>query len=142
MPEPNAAAITYVVSEFRDNLRWHNVLTTRDEAAARALLKVLGEKQEQFGPREAETTALTPPGGAKEPGNSGDARRNGRRPEVPAGRPGRKPCLRAIAIDSRKAREHDVRLDFRLRFPLSDKPSQPFGLSDEQANDPFISPIA
>jgi hypothetical protein len=44
MPEPNAAAVTYVVSEFRDDLRWHTVLTTKDEAEARARLEVLGDK--------------------------------------------------------------------------------------------------
>jgi hypothetical protein len=54
MPESNSTAITYVVSEFRDDMRWHNVLTTRDEAEARALLEVLGDKGrlEQFGRRK------------------------------------------------------------------------------------------
>jgi hypothetical protein len=35
-------------------MRWHNVLTTRDEAEARALLEVLGDKGrlEQFGHRK------------------------------------------------------------------------------------------
>ena len=53
MPEPEKPATTYVVSEFRDDLRWHDVLTTRDEAEARARLEMLGDKGrlEQFGPR-------------------------------------------------------------------------------------------
>ena len=54
MPEAKAAATTYVVSEFRDDLRWHTVLTTRDKAEARARLEVLGDKGrlEQLGPRK------------------------------------------------------------------------------------------
>jgi hypothetical protein len=30
--------------EFRDDLRWHKLLTTRDEAEARARLEALGDK--------------------------------------------------------------------------------------------------